>query len=127
MAKKPGNKIQVRPLEERLRIAREINEYRAAHIGMRAEEVFKVFGVKASNYYHYNQVLKVHELQQQRKANGEAHHKVEEFPLAIIPDRPAKRAPGRPRAVVLRAEPERSEDLAAQLLEVVAKILRQSR
>jgi len=112
---------KVRPLTERLEIARKVNAYRAAHPGVtvgQAIDATKV-DVKHSAYYAYNARL---QLAEEDEHNGEPKHNAVEFPLAIIP---AKPGPKPKRATALRVV-ARDDDrqLAADLLDVAARLLR---
>lgn len=120
MSKQPSKgKANNTPLEERLRIAREINQYRAAHKGMRLKEVMKAFpGVREGQYHAWNTRLKLAEAT--RKANGEAQE-AQHFPLAAIPEKPKKQPQAKPAAPRARDE---DKQLAASLLEVAARLLK---
>lgn len=131
MQKKPSklgrgakNVGAIKPLEERLRLAREINEYRAAHKGMLLEDVLKAMdnGVSESNYYAWNQRLQLAEAT--RKANGQDAEGSQSFPLSIIPERPspAPKPLSTKRAAIATAEDDKT--LAVTLLEVAARLLR---
>ena len=121
-----------RPLAERLRIARQINEYRAAHPRMQLTDVFLAMGlsdtVKQAAYWTWRKRLELNDLT--RKANRkhaetpetaeteEAQH----FPLAAIPDKPQRTAVTRR----VNGSSQRDEDrvLAASLLEIAARLLK---
>lgn len=123
MQKRQNKVAQQRPLEERLRIAREINAYRAAHKGMKLADILKAMdlNIKESAYFSWNKRLELAEAT--RKANGNGSSEVESFPLSIIPERPirtGKRGPFAPRPV----EREDRTEVVASLLENLAKLLR---
>lgn len=129
-----GSGGPVRPLAERLAIAREINAYRKLHKDMTIEEVMKKFpGVSESNYWSWRKRLELAEAT--RKANGaEREEKIEmethSFPLSLIPERetrPVRRGPYKKLIVGKALSVDNGggdTNLVASLLEVLAKHLR---
>jgi hypothetical protein len=112
-----------RPLEERLRIAREVNAYRAAHPKAKFSEVMQQFpGVTDKNFYAWNKLLELHEAK--RKPNGAEHAEVvEHFPLAIIPEKAPKKKTT--LAKVARIEVEDGQRAAlADMFDSIARLLR---
>ncbi len=118
-------RTEPRPLAERLRIAREINEYRAANPRVPVPDVMKALGygdIKESAYWTWRKRLELAEATGE-PANGEKYAiEVEQhFPIAIIPERHPIPAPKR---VKVRDAYDENKELAASLLEVAAKLLR---
>src|SRR5882672_4148978 len=117
----------VRPLAERLKLAKQINDYRATHKGMRIPEVLAALGltdkVSESNYWAWRKRLELADVTRQanrQHANGgNGQHPVVEFPLEAIParEKPEKRGPYVSKAVS-RAMVHNDEDkhIAAGLL-----------
>jgi len=109
-------------LEERLKIAREINEYREMHSDMMLAEVLKAFpNVTESNYWAWRKRLELADAT--RKANGEkrVHVETQSFPLMPFehPTKaPVKRGPYKTSA----SAPD--DNKVAALLEALAAVLR---
>lgn len=110
-------KMKVRPLEERLRIAKEINAARAAAPRELIANVLKKFpGISESNYWAWNKRLELAEAHRAANNGMEEQH----FPLAVIPPKPVKK-----QYVKKQSAPvEDNRDLVAQLLEVASKLLK---
>jgi hypothetical protein len=120
MPKKP--KGPVRSLEERLRYARKINEFRKANPRMTLQEAIEAIvpEISASDYYRWNDRLTLADAT--RKANGEAPA-VQHFPLAAIPAKAARRV-AKPAMAKTATPRDDDKHLAATLLEVAARLLK---
>lgn len=124
---KTRNKNVRMPLAERVRIAREINAYRAANPRQRLPEVLAHFpGVTESNYYAWQERMRIADAM--RKANGEAQaQEVQHFPLAAIPEKRRPMAkPAMAKSAMAKSAMAQDDDkhLAATLLEVAARLLK---
>lgn len=128
MVKKRQRAGPVRPLSERVRIAREINVARAANPRMTVSEVIALLGyddVSEKSYWPWRKRLQMAEATGEiEQHNGEQHAAVEHFPLAIIP----AREPSKPKTTAPRVRDRPREDddkaIVASLLEVAARLLR---
>lgn len=122
--KKKAGRIKrlVTPLAQRIEMARKVNEHRRAHPRMLINEVIVALGLhdkmSEKNYYPWRALLEKEELR--AKANGAEHPDVEHFPLAIIPEKRAKK----PAAIAKPRELDENKRLAASLLEVAAQLLK---
>jgi len=118
MARNKGTAARVRkPLHERMEMARKVNQYRAAHPKASVKAAITTLGLNMSekNYWPWRKVLELETLK-----GEEAEPEPTEFPLAAIPERPAKRA----RVINLARHANDDKQIAALLLEVAARLLR---
>lgn len=127
MSKTPSKKVNGSPrytsLEDRLRIAREVNAYRKAHPKMLLVDALKAMGnpCNEGNYYAWNKRLELAEAT--RQANGGKQVEVHSFPLALIPEKHPGRTSVAKRGSSAPHGSDEGKQLAASLIKVLAKLL----
>lgn len=122
MAKRSPKRAETRSRPERVSIAREISEARAANPGMTIAKVIQSLGytdVSEKSYWNWCRDLKrAYENGETIPTNGE--QPAEHFPLALIPAKPV----AKPKKARINIAPDEDKALAARLLEVAAALLR---